>query len=583
LVGLRRVKLGTKRGILVKEQLAGNEPSVATARTATGHMAAIAVVSAAFTAPTVLFGFANGDRMHLFWAKYFAQQISAGDLFPKWLMGMNSGLGSPTFYFYGCAAYYLTTPFELMLPAGAYGWQPVGWSAVCATALSGLAVYLWLGRRYSTHSALAAALVYVVLPYHLRIDFLERFAFAEYWAFVWMPLAFYFLTRGSLSGTAISYALVVTTHPPTALLFSVLPAAYGGVLALEQRRLRPLIVAAAGSILGIALAAFYLFPALMTQHNVSMIDMFGALGDPRNHFLFTSVPKIFGAHQQFFEGWLAGMSELTGWTATLAVLAIGSAVCRPRLTLEPLFWAVTVGIAFFLCTALSRPVWDLIPPLHNVQFPWRVHTLVCVALAAIVACAVDQVRRHTRRRLRLSLMATFCVLLAVQTLQTARVVRWNIQTGPAVPERLVIMDYPEYRPRWVPRHVFTPSGIRELAESSPPVRIIAGVGQLHVRNWGPRGIVVETDSRDDLLLQVKQFYYPGWVARLGDGSQARVSTSPENGLVAVAVPGGFQVVRLTLEAETIGRMGFLISGVAAAILATAGMRALWFAVRCRRH
>jgi hypothetical protein len=143
------------------------------------------------------------------------------------------------------------------------------------------------------------------------------------------------------------------------------------------------------------------------------------------------------------------------------------------------------------------------------------------------------------------------------------------------------MDYPEYRPRWVPRHVFTPSGIRELAESSPPVRIIAGVGQLHVRNWGPRGIVVETDSRDDLLLQVKQFYYPGWVARLGDGSQARVSTSPENGLVAVAVPGGFQVVRLTLEAETIGRMGFLISGVAAAILATAGMRALW--LRSRRH
>jgi hypothetical protein len=67
-----------------------------------------------------------------------------------------------------------------------------------------------------------------------------------------------------------------------------------------------------------------------------MIDMFGALGDPRNHFLFTSVPKIFGAHQQFFEGWLAGMSELTGWTATLAVLAIGSAVCRSRLTLEPL-------------------------------------------------------------------------------------------------------------------------------------------------------------------------------------------------------------------------------------------------------
>jgi hypothetical protein len=557
----------------VNEQSACSEQqSVAKARTATGHMIIIAVVAAAFTAPTALFGFVNGDRIHLFWAKYFAQQISAGDLFPKWLMGMNSGLGSPTFYFYGCVAYYLTSPFELMLPSGPYGWKPIGWSAVCATAVSGLAVYLWLSHRYSTRSALAAAVVYVVLPYHLRIDFLERFAFAEYWAFAWMPLTLYFLTRDSLAGTAIGYALVVMTHPPTALLFSVLPVAYGGVLALERRCLRPLIVAVAGSMLGIALAAFYLFPALMTQNNVSMIDMFGSLGDPRNHFLFSSVPNIFGAHQEFFESWLAGMTELTAWTATLALLAIGAAVHRSRRALEPLFWAMSIGIALFICTPLSRPVWDMIPPLHKVQFPWRVHTVVCVALAAVVACAADQAPRYTWRRLRLSLLAIFGVLLAIQTVQTARVVRWNIQSEPTVPDRLLVMDYPEYRPRWVPRHVFTPSGIRGLAESSPQVRIIAGTGRLHLRQWEPRGIVVATDGSTELLLQVKQFYYPGWIARLADGTNARVSPSPENGLLTVAVPGGLQVVRLTLEAEMIGKIGFAISSIAAVIVATAGIK-----------
>src|SRR6185437_12964608 len=35
---------------------------------------------------------------HLNYVKYFSEQFWAGNLYPRWLMGMNHGLGSPTFF-----------------------------------------------------------------------------------------------------------------------------------------------------------------------------------------------------------------------------------------------------------------------------------------------------------------------------------------------------------------------------------------------------------------------------------------------------------------------------------------------------
>ena len=111
---------------------------------------------------------------------------------------------------------------------------------------SGLTAYLWLRQRSSRKAACIAAILYTWLPYHLRIDHLERFAFAEYWGFVWMPLCLYFVSRlvsgnrRSIVGLAISYALLLMTHPPTALLFGCVPFLYALVLVTDANYYRPL-------------------------------------------------------------------------------------------------------------------------------------------------------------------------------------------------------------------------------------------------------------------------------------------------------------------------------------------------------
>ena len=193
------------------------------------------------TVPLAVFGFVYGDMIHLVWAKHFSDQLWAGNLYPRWLLDMNSGLGSPTFYFYGPVSYYITSLFFLVLPYHGYGWLQVGLSAALASVGSGLAAYVWLRQHCSGRAACIAAMLYTWLPYHLRIDHVERFAFAEYWGFVWMPLSLYFVTRllaghrRSIAGLAVTYGLLLMTHPPTALLFGCVPFLYACALTFEAK------------------------------------------------------------------------------------------------------------------------------------------------------------------------------------------------------------------------------------------------------------------------------------------------------------------------------------------------------------
>ena len=62
--------------------------------------------------------------------------------------------------------------------------------------------------------ALATAILYMLMPYHLAVDFyLPGPALAESWALAWMPLVLYFTVlavkgkRGAIAGLAVAYAL----------------------------------------------------------------------------------------------------------------------------------------------------------------------------------------------------------------------------------------------------------------------------------------------------------------------------------------------------------------------------------------
>jgi hypothetical protein len=556
------------------------------------------------TAPLLLYGApAGGDAIfHTMWHANFSSQLLAGDLYPRWLLDMNGGLGSPVFFFYAPLPYYITALFKPLLPGGAYGLAHLGASLSLALVASGLTAYLWLKETTDEISAVPAAVVYMLAPYHLGVDVYTRVAFAEAWAFVWMPLTLYFVRRlmkttagafpYALAGLALGYAALITTHLPTTLIFSLVPPCYALWACAPRQRIRALLLTAGGMSLGIGLACVYLVPALTTQESVSLGDL---------------LPEFY--HQRWLQLTNFNRRELDG-RITLAVLTTAVvAACAALLACrhsddygdalgdeshrhckrERMFWIVVSLGCLLLMTPVSNFVWRLVKPLQSIQFPWRFNAVLCVAAAALVALAARTLQRGASRgALNLALLSVAVALVVYWVFFTHSIVRraqpeWR-GDAPTLDADFVkryaqMRDAPEYRPANAASTQAAAfdalmSRICRAGEQPAKVCTVAGEGEIVVERWTPGKIELRVATLGGVEFDVTQFHYPGWAAYL-DGRRHPLEPSRPDGLLRLNVPAGEHQIILRLRHTAAVDAGILVSAASVILLM------LWIAARIR--
>ena len=203
----------------------------------TGYLAIVLAAASLLGAPIILFGLPHGHSLieNLLWSQEFARQLLAGDLYPRWLGHLNGGAGSPIFYFYGPFPFYLSS-FITAFCQTCSPTIPLALSQCIVFAASGLAFFFLIRMDFSAAAACIAAIVYLLLPYHLEIDLWRRQAFGEFTAYLWIPLILIFTRRivsssRGFTGLAASYAGLLYTRsrllsfsPPLARL----PVLYAG-------------------------------------------------------------------------------------------------------------------------------------------------------------------------------------------------------------------------------------------------------------------------------------------------------------------------------------------------------------------
>lgn len=322
----------------------------------------LALASALLVLPIWLQGGTQGHDLfhHLLSGHYFARQLWQGELYPRWLMAMNGGFGSPTFFFYPPLPYYVSALFAGPVAPAQQAIYPLLGSATLALLLSGAFAYLWLRATTPPGRALAVSLLYLILPYHLAMDLYARFALAEFWAFAWAPLILLgqdLTHRGLRQGLPLlilGLALLAFSHLPSLLLMMGLVSVRALWFAWRSRTLAPCWIALGAQGLGLCMAAALLLPALADQGAISMELMRGGMFDFRRNFL-DRLPSGWGDWR--FRGHLAWQSLLT-----LALLLIAWAAAREPRHPELLCWgALGVG-AFLMMLPLSQPLWSLLPP-----------------------------------------------------------------------------------------------------------------------------------------------------------------------------------------------------------------------------
>ncbi|HEY4169414.1 MAG TPA: hypothetical protein VGM96_21675 [Reyranella sp.] len=496
-------------------------------------------------APSLIWGtlYSHSSGLNLNWADQFARQVQAGAPYPRWLADSFLGLGSPTFYFYPPLPFWIDALVSVAtLDAMSVSYR-FAVTAVFVLWLSGVAMHRWLlAETGRPGPALIGAVLYMAAPYHL-LDHYIRGAYAEFAAFAALPVALLGLRRiadgrvGGVPVLAAGYAALLLSHLPVALLASVtvLPA-----YALWRVR-QP--AAVFGGLLGLALAAVYLVPALSLQHWISAAWLWSSFYRIEPWFFFT--PSLWPE--------VATMQLIVQAAVAYALFAVAIVLQARGLS----FWPVLCLVCLALVSGLVPWFWRL-PELSKVQFPWRLMTVVEFALVTAL-CSTDF---SQRLRPAFALMVVAVLSLSLAVFLGGRYTAEAIEAAqPYMP--LPRLEPKEYLPNGLPnddlgRVLHGNEKILREASSAPLIACMPEP-RLCKATEGPFGtLTIDIDADRATHVVLRRFFFPAW--RLEGGPPLAPSTPLR--LVSFEVPGGRSTARLERVALPEEQWGWAISGAA---------------------
>lgn len=323
-----------------------------------------------------------------------------GVAYPHWDASANFGAGEPRFVFYPPATWLLGALLGAVLP---WAWVPIVW---CIAALLAVTFCCYHAARewMPEDNAAIAACLYVLSPYTLFVLY-ERSAFGELLAGAVIPLVFLYGLRRkpSMVELAVAVAALWLTNEPAAVMGCYALAVMVAAMAIGQRRWELPLRNLAGVALGLGLAGLYLVPAIREQRWVEIARAIGPEMSVRDSFLFAHTSDPYHDQVLHTASWIA-VSLLA---AAAVLLAVWFRDRKPALLRWPLATLVVL-IAVLLCP-FSVALWQLMPELRFLQFPWRWLLVLSLVAAWAAGCAI---RKEALTRRAISLRAVGMILFA---------------------------------------------------------------------------------------------------------------------------------------------------------------------------
>jgi len=536
--------------------------------------------------------------------------LSAGVFPARWMPDAAYGLGYPFFNFYASLPYYIAALFKLL--GFGFIWvikltQLLGFVAATAS------MYLLAKRLFKREaSAILAALAYTFAPYHLVNVYVRGDALSEFYAFVSYPLIFWALLRlrdslstGNIALVALTYGGLVLTHNISALIFSPFVALYALLLTIPsgfrisrailqlpisniqypinrnpRTAVHFLLTGLAGIALGLALSGWYWLPALLEGKYAQLEHQTTGYLHYSNHFRGLNLVQpsllfdyaIKAGQSPFAMGLAQAMLALLG---AAAIVAWWVRCHRPEA--QSAFFIAGLALATFLITPLSRPLWDHVPLLPFVQFPWRFLSVQAFFASLVVGYLAQLLPRSglLAYLAGVALLATSMLGLKPEYLP--------IGEADITVERLMLYEYftanigttirHEYLPRWVVPRPYTSEVLLRGGEKPPPLVMSGEVkaAELVWRKPTAEGWTLDVTS-PQASLAFHTYYFPGWRAYV-DGQPKEVWPVENLGYIGLDLDQGEHQVVLRFErtplralaeglslVATLIVIGFLIAG-----------------------
>jgi len=530
--------------------------------------------------PFFWFGTASGHDFEFHAPSWLdaAYQWKEGILYPRWTGWANHGFGEPRFIFYPPLSWMFGAALTLLVPDPAV---PILFIVLVQT-LAGISAYFLLRRLVSSRSALLGAACYVINPNALLLTYV-RSDFAEQLACALFPLLLLAALRlcgfaedspprlTSLTLFAIPFAGVWLSNAPAGVIASYSMALLFAWAAISQRSWRPLFRGVAGLALGLGLAAVYLVPAAYEQRWVNIGQALASGLLPSQNFLFTVIDD--SEHTWF--NWVASICAISlilllGLVALASRrFATGDATSRNRNAFHALL--VLGAAATLLTLRFALPLWNYLPKLRFVQFPWRWMSIIALVASCFLALAIERRRGWVWFVVLLVLSVPLATFLVENTW-------WDEDEMPTQRDAIVsghgFDGTDEYDPRG-DDHLDLPLDA-PLAKVLPPGPSEAPSPQarLQIRRWTTEQKEIQVDAPSGVRVALRLLNYPAWRVEV-NGKAISTERMEDVNQMVVPVSAGNSEIRVQFVRTSDRKLGNVISalsGLLAALLLWLGRK-----------
>ncbi len=495
-------------------------------------------------------GFAHVARFAAYFKSYMDGQFPA-----RWAADLNSGYGTPLFIFFYPLPGFIAAAVHLIGFSFETAFKIVmGVSFILAPIF----LFFWLKKQATEAIAFAVSLIYMMLPYRF-LDTYVRGDIAEMLSFVFIPLIFMFIDKvlqkkrimDVLIGS-IFYALFIMAHNGMAVIFSPVFLAY--CLIFVKKR-KDLVYSLSTLMFGIGLSAFFTLPSIIEAKYTMVKVVLGSL----------YVQNFITPWNLFYSRWgfgpevsiEGGLSPQIGIIYFLApfitlVFLLMNTIKEKR---NVLFWLMVFILSVFITTAYSKFLWDYLPILNLLGYPWRF-----TALSGFASCMLIFYFFRSLTGNKIIMILTILVILAF-SLPFVTVDKYIPGRGDSF-----YLAYPGTTDYSLRTNTIWTAG-EFFIRPKQQMEIIAGKGTISNVTRKSNLHTFTTNAVTPLGIVDNTAYFPGWEVRV-DGKKVTIQFQDMNhrGLITFNVPKGQHNVRIRFKETPIRLLSDIISVISLAVI-----------------
>lgn len=515
-------------------------------------------------------------RVHQMFACFKDFQIPC-----RWVPDMGYQYGYPQFLYYPPSVYYLGALIHLF---GIQIIDSVKILFILGYIFSALAMFIFLKAFFDGESpeknfvsttlpAFFGTMLYTYIPYK-ALEVYVRGALNEFWSLIFFPLIFWaiyqLISKQKLKYViflALSIAALMLTHNLMTFIFAPLAILWCLSLLILKKTWKTIPKIFLGGLLGVGLAAFFTLPVIFEGKYAHLETLVGGYFDYRQHFV--SINRLFISNQFGYGssgfGQDNNLTLSTGqihWVVALIGLILAFVYFKryKNITILVIVFSIAELGVLFLIHQKSSFIWEKLPFMQYLQFPWRLlanSIFLLSLLGSATAFFISQINKTYVKIFTILILMIIFLLHAhfYQPKEWFGISDKDKFSGPFWEKELTISIF-DYLP------IYAKLPPNKKAPATPEV--LEGEVQFISYKKGSNYQLGEIEVKGTGVVRLPLFDFPGMEVKI-DGK--KVSHRHDDcrgqeyclGLITFDLPAGYHLIKAQLIDTQIRKIGNIIT------------------------